>query len=442
MTNVFSKKITLGSLLKLTLPTVIMMVFFSSYTIIDGIFISSFVGSNGLSATNIVFPVISLLLAVGVMFATGGSAIVAKNMGEGKNQEARSKFTLLTITALITATIIGVLSITFIKNLIFLLGATEALYDNCHRYLFTMLAFTPCIILKVYFDYFLVTAGAARLSLVSSVAGGIINIVLDYLFMAKLHMGIEGAAIATCIGYAVPSLVGIMYFMNKKHNLHFVSPSKDIKVILEAAGNGSSEMVIQLSSAVTTFVYNLVMMNLIGEDGVAAITIILYVQFLLASIYSGYTSGASPCISFNYGGKNRKQLEKIIRYSFLIVCYCSLISFGISLISGDFLIRAFAGSNKDVFQIARNGFSLYSLGFLIGGFNIFITGMFTAFSNGKVSAFLSLMRTLVLFLIGITILPYFMGINGVWLVVPFAEAVTLIIGIYFVYSYRKEYLYG
>ena len=224
-------------------------------------FISKFIGSNALSATNIVFPVISLILGVGIMFATGGSAIVAKKMGEGKNKEAKEDFTLITISALVVGCIIAVISIIFMKEIIYALGSTEALYDNCEEYLFYMVIFTPFVVLKLYFDYFLVTAGVPNLGLISGIVGGLINIVLDYVFIVELNLGVKGAALATCIGYIVPSFVGIIYFMNKKHALHFIKPKFNFKVIKDSCTNGSSEMVTQLASAITTFIFNIVMIK-------------------------------------------------------------------------------------------------------------------------------------------------------------------------------------
>ena len=291
MENSLQRRITPTSLIRYTLPTVIMMIFFSFYTIIDGMFISRFVGADALSASNIVFPVIYLVLGVGIMFATGGSAIVATKMGEGKTKEARENFTLIAISALVVGIIIEIITIVFMKEIIYVLGSTKELYFNCKEYLFYMIIFTPFIILKFYFDYFLVTAGAANLGLISGIAGGIVNIILDYVFIVNLNIGIKGAALATCIGYMVPSVIGIVYFFNKKYNLHFVKPKFKLNVITKSCSNGSSEMITQLSNAVTTFLYNLVLIKLLGEDGVAAITIILYVQLLLNSAYMGFVLG-------------------------------------------------------------------------------------------------------------------------------------------------------
>ncbi|MEG0856194.1 MAG: MATE family efflux transporter [Terrisporobacter sp.] len=441
MDNSLEKRVSLLSLLKYTLPTVVMMVFFSFYTIVDGMFIAKFVGSNALSATNIVFPVINIIIGIGIMFATGGSAIVAKKMGEGKNQEAKENFTLITLSALVTSCVIAIISIIFMKDIIYALGSTESLYYNCKEYLFYMLIFTPFVVLKLYFDYFLITAGAPILGLMSSIAGGIVNMVLDYVFIVPLNMGVKGAALATCIGYILPSLVGILYFMNKKNTLHFVKPKFSFNVIIKSCLNGSSEMVTQLASAVTTFLFNIVMINMLGEDGVAAITIMLYMQMLLNAAYLGFTGGVQPRLSYNYGSQNEEQLEKLIKYSLIIISIFGVITFVSSRVFAEVLISMFTTRGTDLFNISLNGFILFSTGFLVGGINIFSSGMFTAYSNGKISALLSLLRTFVFFGLGIITLPRFLGVDGVWLVIPFAEVITLLVSGIYVFKYRKEYMY-
>ena len=442
MENSLQKKITFMSLIKYTFPTVVMMIFFSFYTIVDGIFISRFVGADALSASNIVFPVINLVLGVGIMFATGGSAIVATKMGEGEIKQARENFTLIAISALVLGIIIEIITIIFMKEIIYVLGSTDELYFNCKEYLFYMIIFTPFIILKFYFDYFLVTAGVPNLALISGVLGGIVNIILDYVFIVKLNMGIRGAALATCIGYMVPSIIGIVYFLNKKHNLHFVKPKLELNVITKSSSNGMSEMITQLASAVTTFLYNIVLIKLLGEDGIASITIILYVQLLLNSAYMGFVSGVQPRISYSYGSKDEKQITKLIKYSLVIIILFAVISFVLSRHLSEVLIMIFTPRTTSLFNIAHNAFILFSISFLIDGINIFASGMFTAFSNGKVSAIISVLRTFILVIVGMMILPNLFGVNGVWLVVPFAEVVTLIVSILYIYKYRKEYMYS
>lgn len=441
MENSLEKKVTLTSLIKYTLPTVIMMMFFSLYTIVDGMFISKFIGANALSSTNIVYPVINVLIGIGVMFATGGSAIVAKTMGENKTEEAREYFTLITISAIIVGIIVEIICIIFMNDIIYALGSTQSLFFYCKEYLFFMIIFTPFIILKLYFDYFLVTAGVPNLGLLSSVAGGILNIALDYVFIVQLNMGVRGAALATCIGYVLPSIVGIIYFFNKKNLLHFVKPKFNFKVILRSCFNGMSEMVTQISSALTTFLFNIVMIKFLGEDGVAAITIMLYMQFLLNAAYLGFTSGVSPRISYNYGRQDENQVEKLFKYSIIIISAFGVITFIMSRSMSEILISLFATKGSTLFEVSHNGFMIFSISFLVAGINIFGSGMFTAFSNGKISAILSLLRTFVFFLMGIFVLPRIMGVDGVWLVVPFAEVATMVVSLIFMYKYKKKYLY-
>lgn len=442
MSNSLENKISLTSLIKYTFPTVIMMVFFSLSTIIDGIFVSRYVGSNALSATNIVYPVINVLIGISVMFATGGNAIVAKFMGEGKNQEAKETFTLITLSALAVGLIVSVFSIVFIKDIIYALGATDSLYKNCYDYLIVFLIFAPVMISKLFFDYFLVTAGVPNLGLISSVSGGVINIILDYLLIVEFKMGALGAALATCVSYALPAIVGVIYFSRKSNVLCFAKPKFNMKLILDSCMNGSSEMVTQMSGAVTTFLYNAAMLKFLGEDGVASITIILYVQFLLNSAYIGFTSGVSPRISYNYGSRDDEQLRKIVKYSFTIVCVFAAFIFVSSRSFSNVIIGMFSPKGTALYDITLNGFMIFSFNFLVVGMNIFTSGMFTAFSNGKVSALLSILRTFILFTIGIVTLPKFLGVNGVWMVVPFAEFTTLIVSLFFINKYKYIYMYG
>ncbi|XTR36922.1 MATE family efflux transporter [Paraclostridium tenue] len=442
MSSSLENKISLTSLIKYTFPTVIMMVFFSLSTIIDGIFVSRYVGSNALSATNIVYPVINILIGISVMFATGGNAIVAKYMGEGKNQEAKETFTLITLSALVAGLIVSVFSTIFIKDIIYALGSTDSLYKNCYDYLIVFLIFAPVMISKLFFDYFLVTAGVPKLGLISSVSGGVINIILDYLFIVEFKMGALGAALATCISYALPAMVGVIYFSRKSNVLCFAKPKFNMKLILDSCMNGSSEMVTQMSGAVTTFLYNAAMLKFLGEDGVASITIILYVQFLLNSAYIGFTSGVSPRISYNYGSRDDEQLRKIVKYSFTIVCVFAAFIFISSRSFSNVIIGMFSPKGTALYDITLNGFMIFSFNFLVVGMNIFTSGMFTAFSNGKVSALLSILRTFILFTIGIVTLPRFLGVNGVWMVVPFAEFTTLIVSLFFINKYKYIYMYG
>lgn len=441
MEHSFDKKTTFWSLIRYTFPTVVMMVFFSLYTIVDGIFISRFVGANALSSTNIVYPLVGLLLGISVMFATGGSAIVARLMGEKREEEAREVFTLIISTVAVVGIVLGILGVVFTIPLIKALGATPVLYEYCQTYASIMMWFAPIIMLKMFFDYFLVTAGKPTIGLISAVLGGVINMVLDYVFIVPMNMGIAGAALATCIGYTLPCIIGLSVFLNKKNSLYFVKVKLRWRYIKESAFNGFSEMVTQISGAITTYLYNIVMLRYLGEDGVAAITIVLYVQFLLVAAHLGFTSGVAPHISYNYGKDNKEELKNIMKHSMVFIGILSLVSFGVSIAMSSTLVGIFTPRGEAVYDIALYGFQLFSIAFIFCGLNIFTSGMFTAFSNGKVSALVSVLRTLVFVVIGLVVLPTMLGVNGVWLVIPFAEITTGIIAVIYLRKGKKMYGY-
>lgn len=375
------------------------------------------------------------------MFATGGSAIVAKKFGEAKATEAKQNFTLIVLFSTIIGIILMILELLFLPMILRALGATDALYDYCYQYGFLLTLFTPVAILKSLFDYFMVTANQPKLGLINTLIGGFTNMILDYVFIVTLNMGIAGAALATGIGMLIPSIIGIIYFLNRKNHLHFQKPTWDISVILKSASNGSSEMVTNLSTGVTTLVFNLMMIKYLGEDGIAAITIVLYAQFLLMSVYLGFSSGTAPLISFSYDENNHPQLKQLIKYSYRFISVASVITFALALIVASTIIKIFTGGETEVYHITKSGFYLFSFSFLSIGINIFASAMFTAFSNGKVSALISVLRSLILIIIGVILLPIFLGVNGIWLTIPLAEFITVMISIILMKRYASYYHY-
>lgn len=440
MNNILDSKTSIFSLIKHTLPTIIMMIFFAMYSIVDGMFVSRYVGANALSSINIVYPMISLLIGISVMLATGGNAIVSKLMGEKKHKEAKESFTLIVLSAVVLGVIIALISLLFIKPVILCLGATDNLYGYCRNYLVINLLFTPFIILKLLFDYYYVTARKSAFGLYISVLGGVINMVLDYVFIAVFNMGVSGAAIATVIGYTVPAIIGLVFFADKKNLIHFTKPKFNAGVLKESCINGSSEMVTQLSSAVTTFLYNAAMLKFLGVAGVAAITVILYIQFLLSAAYIGFTSGVAPRIGYNYGAQNKTEIHKLVKYSYIIISVFSIITFMFSKLIEYPLTSLFCGKDTELYYITLNGFDLFSISFLLCGTNIFTSGLFTAFSNGKISGMLSLFRTFIFFILGLVILPPFLDVDGVWLIAVFSEVLSLILSLAVLFKYR--YVYG
>ena len=338
--------------------------------------------------------------------------------------------------------LVAVTGLFFLDHIIWGLGATDMLFPYCKDYLRILLLFAPASMLQTLFQNLTVTAGRPSLGLSLSVGAGIINIILDYLFMAVLGMGVMGAALGTGIGYVIPASIGILFFSGKNGTLSFVRPSLRLSVLAKSCANGSSEMVSQISSAVTTFFFNRAMLKMLGENGVAAITIIIYAQFLLTTLYIGFSMGVAPVISFNYGAGNLLRLKNICRICLRFIAVSSACIFLSSLLFGPRLVHLFAGSETLLYDIAAPGFVLFSFSFLFSGMNIFSSATFTALSNGRISALISFFRTFGLIMLCLLILPALIGVNGVWLAVPVAELLTFGVSAYFLHSCREKYSLG
>lgn len=429
-------------LLKFVMPSIIMMVFMSMYTMVDGAFVSRFVSTDALSAVNIVYPLYSVVIAIAIMLATGGSAIIAKKLGENNNKEAKENFTLIILVGIIIGVIILIIGAFFIEPLIKLLGSNANTHDYCIDYGKTLLYFAPFAMLQILFQYLFVTAGKPKLGLIVTILAGVSNILLDYIFIVKLGIGIRGAALATGIGLLVPSIVGVIYFtFNRNGTLYFVKPRFDFKVLLESCANGSSEMVSNISVAIVTFLFNMVMLRFLGEDGVAAITILLYSQFLLNAIFFGFSMGVAPIISYNYGANNVKRQKAIFKYCMIFTISVSLLVYILSVIGAPTLTKFFAIEGSTVYNIALEGFKIFNISFLFTGLNIFTSTMFTAFSNGKVSAILSFLRTFVFITTSLIVLPYIIGVTGAWLATVIAELLSFFVSIYLILRYKNQYSY-
>ncbi|QQO08760.1 MATE family efflux transporter [Breznakiella homolactica] len=440
--NPLAQDFSAGSLLRFALPTICMMVFSGLYTTVDTVFVSRFVGTDALSSINIVTPVINVIVGLGTMLTAGGSAIVARKMGDRRNREARQDFTLIVFTAGLFGLVIAIVGLLFLEKIIRGLGASDRLLPYAAEYLSVLLAFSPANMLQVVFASFFVAAGRPGLGMGLGLAAGTVNGVLDFFFMGILGMGIRGAAIATGLGYTIPALGGMIFFLrNRTGILRFVRPRLRFRVLGESCVNGSSEMVSQLSAAVTTFLFNAAMMRRLGEDGVAAITIIIYSQFLLTTLYIGFSMGVSPVISYNYGSGNTGGLKRIFRICTGCITLFSLVIFVLSLCGGPCLAGFFSAEGTPVYLLARTGFRIVPFGFLLCGLNIFASALFTALSNGKVSAAISFLRTFGFLTIGIVALPLWIGDTGIWLAIPLAEFLTLVFSLFCVRRYRRVYKY-
>lgn len=442
MDNTLAKKYSFGALVRFSIPNSITMVFISLYTIVDGICVSHFVGTNGLSAVNIVYPMVSVELAVSIMLAAGGSALIARKMGEGRDWKAKEDFTLIVIVSLLLGALIALLSTLFMRPLLSALGAGDgALYALCADYFRILIAFAPAFLLQTIFQYALITAGKPALGMAMMILAGVSNIVLDIVFMGPLNMGIRGAAIATVIGYCIPTLFGFVYFSAKKSGtLSFVKPCWNGKAIAEACSYGAAQMVSNLSTAVTTFLFNITVLKFIGEDGVAAISILLYAQYIFTAVYLGYSSGFAPIFSYKYGESDRAQLKDLLKNSLIFIAVCSVLSFAISILGSGTITSIFAPADSAVYDIAVSGFAYFSVGFLFMGVNLFASAFFTALSDGKTASILSVLRTLLFLTAGILLLPQLVGVPGIWLAVPCAEFLALLLS--GVLLWRKRAMYG
>lgn len=430
---------TAGSLLRFVLPTVAMMLFMGLYTTVDAVFVARFVNTDALSSVNIVCPVVNVTVGLGTMLATGGNAVVSRELGAGEDRAAREDFTLLILAGAAAGCLILLAGTVWREAVIRALGASERLFPYCREYLAVLLLFTPASILQTLFANLLVTAGRPGLGLGLSLLAGGANILLDWLFMGACGLGIRGAALGTGLSSLIPAAAGLACFFRSRGALRFTRPRWRRAVLLESCLNGSSEMVGQLSSAVTTFLFNRAMMNLLGEDGVAAVTIAIYVQFLLNTLYIGFSMGVAPIVGFNCGSGDRVRQRRVFSLSIRFIAWSSALVFAVFLLGGPRIAGLFAEGASEACRIASEGFSVFSFGFLFCGLNIFTSAMFTALSNGRVSAALSFLRTFGLLAGGIMLLPRVLGVTGVWLAVPMAEGIMSAVSAACLVRYRKQY---
>lgn len=415
------------TLLRFALPTMAMMLFMGLYTLVDTVFVARFVHTDALSAVNIVCPVINVTVGLGTMLAAGGNAVISRKLGAGREQEAGEDLALLTLAAAAIGLLIFAAGSWRLDDLVGLLGAGGRLAPYCRAYLGTLLFFFPANVVQTVFASLFVTAGRPGLGLGLSVLGGLSNIVLDYILIVPCGLGIRGAALGTGVGYLLPAAAGIFFFARNRGGLSFTRPKWRWKVLRESCLNGSSEMVGQLSAAVTTFLFNITMMELAGEDGVAAVTILIYAQFLLNTLYIGFSMGVAPVIGYHYGSQNAARQKRVVRFCVGFILAVSVLICAASRLCGPGLVRLFAPGASEVCRLASDGFAVFSYSFLFCGLNIFTSALFTALSNGKWSAVLSFLRTFVLLSGGILLLPRWFGVAGVWLAVPAAEGLMFLL---------------
>ncbi len=439
--NVYEKPVTLKNILKFAVPTIAMTVFMSFYTMVDGLFVSNLIGTDALSAINLTAPLIQLVTAISTMLATGGSAVIMKKMGEKRYEEAKEDFTFLILVNAVTGIVMCAAGYLAIDHIFAGMHLSVAVERYCVEYLSRYLVFTVPILLMNNFTLYMIASEKANLSLVCSVAGGVLNMVLDYVLIAGLGLGIGGAAIATGLGYSVTAVAGLFVFSRKKSLLHFRKPVFRVKVVANAAANGCSEMATALVTGIITMMFNWTMLHYVGEDGVAAVTIIMYVLMFASSLYTGYSYGVAPMLSYYYGEKNCEKQKKLVAVSMRVIAEISFVTVVASFLLTKPLVSVFARPDNPVYDLAVTGNRTCTMALLFIGFNIFTSGMFTALSNGVVSAILAFSRSFVFMLITMIVLPLLLGVNGIWLATPAAELMALALSVFMFLRYRKRYGY-
>jgi len=440
-TLIYSREINIKNMLVFTVPTMVRMIFVSMYSIVDGIVVSNYVGSLGLSAINIVYPVLNVCMALAFMMAAGSSAIIGKKLGEGRTHEANRFMSLSVILTVSGIIALAVIFLQFDEQIYLMLGSDKEMLPYCIEYGTIMVAGGPFWALQVIFQSYLVTADRPRLGLGLSICAGLLNIVLDILLVGVLGWGMQGAAIASVAGMIIAGTVPLTIFFSKKSVIYFERPEWNGNEVLKSLGNGSSEMVSNLASAITTTLFNLQMMELIGEKGVAAISAILYLQFIFVAIFFGFASGIAPVISYNYGAENKDNIKKLFNISAKIVAAFSLSMFIIAEVLNRPLSMIFASQDPILLELMVYGFRIIAISVLFSGITIFSSGFFTALNNGKISAVISMLRTFVLEVGALLLLPVFMGIDGVWWALPIAEILAALVAVYMLMKYRKVYGY-
>ena len=441
MNSALDREYGFWSLLKFAFPSIIMMIFMSLYTIVDGAFISRYVGPDALAAANVIYPYLSTVLAAGVMLATGGSAVIARKLGEGQDEVAREDFSLLVLVGAGLGILFAAAGLLFLEPISRLLGANDTLMVYCRPYLGILALFAPGYILQLLFQSFFVTAGRPGLGLGLTVLSGVANAILDYVLIVPAGLGIAGAALATAAGYLLTAVPGMIFFLRQGQGLHFVRPRWKGRMLLRVCGNGSSEMVTNLANAVVTVFYNILMLRFLGETGVAAITIVLYAQFLLTALFLGFSIGVAPIISFNHGAGNIPRLKRLFRICMTFVAISSASVFAVALLMAKTVVSLFSPLGTAVYPIALDGFYKFSPAFFFSGLNIFTSALFTALSDGLTSAVVSFARTFGFLLVGLLLLPALLGVDGVWLAVPFAEALCCLLSLFYLVKKRKRYQY-
>ena len=437
-----SDHFTYKKLFLFCLPTVSMMLCTSLYGIVDGYFISNYVGKTAFAAVNLIMPFLMILGCFGFMIGTGGSALVGKTLGEGDSERAHRYFTMLVYLTLILGLILSVIGVVFIRPIAYLLGATDAMIEDCVVYGRIMNAFTIAFMLQYLFQSFFVTAGKPQLGFAATMAAGVANMILDALFIAVFHWGTAGAAWASVIGQCIGGLLPLLYFLRPNDSMLKLKKTRlQASVLLKACLNGSSELMSNISTSLVSMLYNFQLLKYAGENGISAYGVVMYTQMIFAAIFLGYTIGTGPVISYHYGAGHHRELNSMLKKSLVIMLGSGTAMLFLAKLLANPLSRIFVGYDKELFAMTAHALSLYAFSFVLYGINIFASAFFTALNNGAVSAAISFLRTLVFQTLAVAGLPLLLGLDGIWWAITVAEGFALIISAYFILAKRKQYHY-
>lgn len=437
-----SDHFTYSKLLRFVFPSIIMMIFTSIYGVVDGLFVSNFAGKTAFASINLVMPFIMILGGIGFMIGTGGTALVSKVLGEGKKEKANKIFTMMIIFTLLLGTLLSVIGVVSMPWVADFLGATEEMMADCILYGRIVTGFTVAFMLQNVFQSFLIAAEKPKLGLLATVLAGVTNMVLDAIFIIVFKWGVAGAAIATGLSQCVGGIFPLIYFSRDNSSLLRLTNTKlEIKPILNACGNGSSELMSNISLSVVSMIYNFQLMKYVGEDGVSAYGVLMYVQFIFVAIYIGYAIGCAPITGYHFGAQNHGELKNMLRKSAFLSAISGVVLTILAIVLSSPLAKLFVGYDEELYELTRHAFSLFAYSFLLAGFNIFTSSFFTALNNGAVSAAISFMRTLIFQTSSVLILPIFLGVDGIWWAITVAEVFAFILSLIFLFAKREKYHY-
>ena len=444
MTIQLSEHFTYKKIFRFALPSIVMMVFTSIYGVVDGTFVSNFVGKTPFAAVNLVWPFLMILGAFGFMIGTGGSALVAKTLGENKKEDANRYFTMLITLVVILGILLTIFGLIVVRPLSYALGARGQMLEDCVTYGRTLMIFNTAFMLQSVFQSLFITAEKPRLGLIMTVAAGLTNMVLDALFIAVFKWGLVGAALASGLSQCIGGILPLIYFLSSKNDtpLKFVKTKMEGKVLLKACANGASELMTTVSSSLVSMLYNFQLMRLAGQNGIAAYGAVMYVEFAFIAVFIGYSIGTAPIVSYHYGSENHNEVKNMLQKSFKIMSILGITMMVLAQILASPLAKVFVGYDKQLFDMTVHGFRLFSFYFILAGINIYSSSFFTALNNGMISAIISFSRTLGFETLAVIILPIFLQLDGVWLAITVAEICAFVISISFLIAKKEKYHYA